>query len=142
MRMMLVGIAVLAACGGPMRKTRVLGEQEYVAFADRPSGGYAPMAPPDCSAGDDACQGQWLAPVHIGERGGSIERVLQTPDALVVYVRQPACGAEPGPNWTLLLRKPVTSVKIVQLERPPACASTAGAEQPRAAAGSGLDGTM
>jgi hypothetical protein len=122
MRMMLLPIVVLAAgCGGPLRTTRVLGEQEYVAFADRPSGGYAPMAPPDCSVGDEACKGQWLAKVHIGERGGSIERVLQTPDAFIVYVRQAACDAEPAPNWTLLLRKPVTTVKIVQLGKAPSC---------------------
>lgn len=125
MRRMLLGIAVLVACGGPLRTTRVLGEQEYVAFADRPSGGYAPMAPPDCAAGDEACRGQWLAAVHIGERGGTIERVLQTPDALVVYVRQAPCDAEPAPNWTLLLRKPVTAVKIVQLGKAPSCATAA-----------------
>ena len=121
---MLVGIAVLAACGGPLRKTRVLGEQEYVAFADRPSGGYAPMAPPDCAAGDEACRGQWLARVHIGERGGSIERVLQTADAFVVYVRHAPCDGEPAPNWTLLLREPVTRVKVVQLGKAPSCPSS------------------
>lgn len=138
--MMLVGIAVLGACGGPLRTTRVLGEQEYVAFADKPSGGYAPMSPPDCAAGEDACQGQWLADIHIGDRGGTIERVLQTPDAFIVYVRQPACDAEPAPNWTLLLRKPVTTVKVVQLGKQPSCSTAA--EQPRPAAGSGLDGAM
>ena len=113
--MMLVGIGVLAACGGPLRTTRVLGEEEYVAFADKPSGGYAPMEPPDCAAGEDACKGQWLAPVHIGDRGGTIERVLQTPDAFVVYVRPAPSEGEPAPNWTLLLRKPVTRVKVVRI---------------------------
>jgi hypothetical protein len=144
--MRIIPIVVLAAaCGGPLRTTRVLGDQEYVAFADRPSGGYAPMAPPDCDAGDDACKGQWLAPVHIGDRGGTIERVLQTPDAFVVYVRQAACDAEPGPNWTLLLRRPVTSVKIVQLGTPPACPDPAPIDAPppdtTATTGAGGDAT-
>ena len=117
---MLWMVAALAACGGPLRTTRVLGEQEYVAFADKPSGGYAPMSPPDCAAGEEACRGQWLANVHIGDRGGTIERVLQTPDAFIVYVRQAACD-DAAPNWTLLLRKPVTTVKIVPLGKASAC---------------------
>ena len=134
MRMMLLGIAVVGACGGPLRTTRVLGDQEYVAFADRPTGGYAPMAPPDCSAGDEACKGQWLAKVHIGERGGSIERVLQTPDAFIVYVRQAACNADVAPNWTLLLRKPVTTVKIVRLGKSPACQDPRPIDDPQSEA--------
>ncbi len=118
MRIFLLLVA-LSACAAGNRSTRVLGEQEYVAFADRPSGGFAPLAPPDCAGGAEECRGQWLAPVEIGERGGSIERVLQTPDGFIVYVR-PSCELEPAPNWTLLLRKPVVPVKTVKLG--PSCA--------------------
>ena len=110
----ILAIAVLGACGGGFRSTRVLGEQEYVAFADRPSGGYAPMEPPDCAAGVDECTGQFIADVNIGPRGGSVERVLQTRTGYVIYVRA-ECGAEEAPNWKLLLRKPVQSVNIVHL---------------------------
>lgn len=119
---MILAIAVLGACGGGFRSTRALGEQEYVAFADRPSGGFAPMEPPDCDAGAAECTGQFIADVQIGPRGGSVERVLQTRTGYVIYVRaNPACGGEPAPNWKLLLRKPVQSVDIVHLGKAPAC---------------------
>jgi hypothetical protein len=122
MRMILAVAALAAGCGGGFRSTRVLGEQEYVAFADRPSGGYAPMAPPDCDAGADECTGQYVADVQIGPRGGSIERVLQTRTGYVIYVRaNPECTGDPAPNWKLLLRKPVQSVNIVHLGKPPVC---------------------
>ena len=114
-------VGVLAACAGGMRSTRVLGEQEYVAFADRPSGGFAPLEPPDCAAGADDCRGQWLAPIAIGERGGTIERVLQTSTGFTVYVRHTQDCSEPAPNWTLLLRKPELPVTIVKLDKPVVC---------------------
>jgi len=113
MRLILL-VVVVSACAAGNRSTRVLGEQEYVAFADRPSGGYAPLAPPDCAEGAPECAGQWLAEVHIGERGGTIERVLQTQTGFQIYVR-PSCDAEPAPNWTLLLRKPVVPVHVVRI---------------------------
>jgi len=115
MRLIMVLVAV-SACAAGVRSTRVLGEAEYVAFADRPSGGYAPLAPPDCAAKAEDCRGQWLAPVPISAHGGTIERVLQTPNGFTVYVR--ASGdQEDAPNWTLLLREPVVPVTIVQLDR-------------------------
>lgn len=114
---MILAMVLISGCAAGNRATRVLGEQEYVAFADRPSAGYAPMAPPDCAEGAPECAGQWLADIHIGERGGSIERVLQTPSGFHVYVRA-SCDAEPAPNWTLLLRKPVVPVSIVQIKTP------------------------
>lgn len=117
MRMLTIVAVVagcVAGCAAGNRTTRVLGEQEYVAFADRPSGGYAPQAPPDCAEGAPECAGQWLAEIHIGDRGGSIERVLQTSTGFQVYVR-PSCDGEPAPNWTLLLRKPVVPVNVVRI---------------------------
>lgn len=116
---MILALVVISACAAGNRSTRVLGEQEYVAFADRPSGGFAPMAVPDCTGKAEECRGQWLAPVPIGPRGGSIERVLQTQGGFTVYVR-PSCEIDPAPNWTLLLREPVVPVTIVRIG--PACA--------------------
>jgi hypothetical protein len=139
MRLILVLVAV-SACAAGNRSTRALGEQEYVAFADRPTGGFAPLAPPDCAENAEDCRGQWLAPVVIGERGGSIERVLQTANGFTVYVRA-SCDAEPAPNWTLMLRKPVVPVTIVKLGAGQGCDPLA-TEQPRAPAGAVGDGTM
>ncbi len=138
---MILAMVLVSGCAAGHRVTRVLGEQEYVAFADRPSAGYAPMAPPDCAEGAPECAGQWLAAIHIGDRGGSIERVLQTPTGFQIYVRA-SCDAEPAPNWTLLLRKPVVPVNIVQIKTV-GCDSLA-AQQPGAAGvtPAGLDGTM
>jgi hypothetical protein len=146
MRLILMLVAV-SACAAGTRSTRVLGEQEYVAFADRPTGGFAPLAPPDCADNADDCRGQWLAPVQIGERGGSIERVLQTQTGFVIYVR-PSCDAEPAPNWTLMLRKPVMPVKVIKLgagqgcDPPVARSASRSPEQPGAPAGAVGDGTM
>lgn len=110
----LLALLVMSACAAGNRSTRVLGEQEYVAFADRPSGGFAPVAIPECAAKAEECRGQWLAPVQIWPHGGSIERVLQTQEGFTVYVR-PSCELEPAPNWTLLLREPVVPVKVVRI---------------------------
>ncbi len=144
MRLILL-VASLSACAAGNRSTRVLEETEYVAFADRPTGGYAPMAPPDCAASEPECTGQWLAEINIGERGGTIQRVLQTRTGFQVYVRA-SCDGEIGPNWTLLLRKPVVPVHVVELassqcdplatEQAGQGSMTAGATPP------GLDGTM
>lgn len=124
-------LVAVSACAAGTRSTRALGEQEYVAFADRPNGGFAPMAPPDCAAGAEECRGQWLAPVHIGERGGSIERVLQTQTGFTVYVRESGDQGD-APNWTLLLREPVVPVTIVKLPT----------QEPGATGRSRGDGTM
>jgi hypothetical protein len=124
-------LAAVSACAAGTRSTRVLGEQEYVAFADRPSGGFAPLAPPDCAAKAEECRGQWLAAVHIGEHGGSIERVLQTQAGYTIYVRANG-DQEEAPNWTLLLRDPVVPVTIVKLS----------AQEPGAAGGAVGDGAM
>ncbi len=139
MRLILM-LVVVSACAAGSRTTRALGEQEYVAFADRPAGGFAPLAPPDCAEGAKDCRGQWLAPIVIGERGGSLERVLQTPTGFTVYVR-PSCDEEPAPNWTLMLRKPVVPVTIIKLGAGQGCDPLA-AEKPGAAGGPGRDGTM
>lgn len=139
MRLILFLVAV-SACAAGNRSTRALGEQEYVAFADRPTGGFAPLAPPECAENAEECRGQWLAPVVIGERGGSIERVLQTPNGFTIYVRA-SCDAAPAPNWTLMLRKPVVPVTIVKLGAGQGCDPLA-TEQPGAAAGPRGDGTM
>jgi hypothetical protein len=121
MRLILL-VSVLSACAAGNRTTRVLDDAEYVAFADRPSGGYAPMAPPDCAGSAPECAGQWLAQVHIGDRGGAIERVLQTRAGFQIYVRaKQACDGDPEPNWQLLLRKPVVPINVVQLGKAPAC---------------------
>ncbi len=139
---MILMVTLLAACAAGNRSTRVLQETEYVAFADRPTGGYAPMAPPDCAANEAECTGQWLAQIQIGEHGGTIERVMQTRAGFQVYVRA-SCDGDAAPNWTLMLRKPVVPVNVVtiaNLQCDPLATQQAGAAS--GGTPSGLDGTM
>ncbi|CAN5724593.1 hypothetical protein BH11MYX3_BH11MYX3_16710 [soil metagenome] len=138
MRVILM-VGVLSACAAGNRSTRVLQETEYIAFADRPTDGYAPMAPPECTANEAECAGQWLAEIQIGEHGGTIERVMQTRAGFQIYVR-PSCDGESAPNWTLMLRKPVVPVNVVKLAN--SRCDPLATQQAGAAAGTGFDGTM